>query len=366
MKKYKYIHILWQGNAVFNQKIVDLITSEENGFCVDEHLFVTPCKHIYEGIQQYPNVVFEAGVKPQSADLINMYAQRGQWLILHGMCGVKEAMKIKRRYHKQIVWRTWGHDRGGYGYRKNDLVKNAVKWILNTKWKKQVRRFRMVGIANIVDQIAIEECFGKVPVCQMNYPTKNNMQIFQSIEKSVSGNNDTVRVLVGHSGLDTDNHAAMIDKLKRFEDEKMRQIFVLSYGDQAYIEKLKDYIAEQCPQNSEVVEQMMPMEDYTKLLAETDVAIFDGLNSYALSNINTLLYFKKKIYLNRNGLLAKAFQAEQIPCGYTDEMDHISFEEFSTPLEYPDISDRSLYPCSYQNGVARWKKLLAALSREKR
>lgn len=362
MKTHKFIHILWQGNAVFNQKIVDLITSEENGFCVDEHLFVTPYKHIYEEIKRYPNVVLEERVKPQSADLINMYAQQGQWLFLHGMCGVKEAMKIKRKYHKQIIWRTWGHDRGGYGYKKNDFIKNAVKWYLNTKWKNEVRRFRMVGIANVVDQIAIEESFGKVPVVRMDYPIKNHMEILQNVEKSVSRNDDTVRVLVGHSGLDTDNHSTMIDNLKRFENEKMRQIFVLSYGDETYIAKVKDYIAEKCPGNAEILEQMMPIEAYTKLLAETDIAIFDGLNSYALSNISMLLYFKKKLYLNRNGILAKAFQEEQIPYGYTDEMEKISFAEFSAPLDYPDISDRSLYPCSYEKGVELWKELLAGLN----
>ena len=365
MRKYKYVHFLWQGGALFNKRIISLINDEENGFDVETHLFVTPYKHIYDEIKQYPNVVFEEKIPPQSAQLINTYAERGDWLFLHGMCSTTQALKIKLKNQKKIIWRTWGHDVGGYPYKKNDFLKNAVKFLLNQLWKWEVKRFRMIGTANIVDDISLQRKFGKIKTTYINYPAKNNLQMFEEIQKDKPSHGNTVNVLIGHSGIDTDNHIEVIDRMKNLYGENICMVFVLSYGDAGYVQKVKAYIEENCPKDKvRMIEEPMPIEEYSRFLADMDVAIFDGMKSYALSNISILLYFGKKIFLNRQGVLAEAFAKEKVPFRYTDEIAKMSIQELSSETETTDLSEASLFPTGYEESVRRWKKVLSALDRK--
>ena len=361
MEKYRYVHLLWQGNAHFNKIVVDMINDPDNGFVTDEHLFVTPYKHIYNEIKTCKNVIFEQEVKPQSADFVNKYAEYGDWLFLHGLTSVTETVKIKRKNRKKIIWRTWGHDVSGYAYKQGDLVKNLVKRALNLRWKSVIRSFKMIGTANVADEFAIRDKFGAVPTVIMNYPTKNNMLRLENAKKAARTTGNTINVLVGHSGIENDNHIEIINKLKKFNEQDVCFIFVLSYGDDRYIEKVKAYIEEHCKEKARLVLEPMSLEEYTNLLADVDVAVFDGKASYALSNVAMLIYFKKKMFLNRNGILARAFCAEGIPLCYTDEIEQMDFNEFSKRLEYDYDLETSLAPTSYEKAVYRWKQLLKSL-----
>ena len=358
MKRYKYVHLLWQGNAHFNKIVVDMINDADNGFVVDEHLFVTPYKHIFDEISSYKNVIFDQETKPQSADLVNKYAECGDWLFLHGLTGVNETLKIKRKSRKKIIWRTWGHDAKGYPYKEHDFIKNAVKWALNMRWKSVIRSFKLIGTANVADEFVIRDKFGIVPTVLLNYPTKNNMVRLNNAKNDAEADRKTINVLVGHSGISNDNHIEIINKLKKFNDRDVCFIFVLSYGDDKYIEKVKTYIEENCKEKSRVILEPMSLEEYTNLLANVDIAIFDGKESYALSNVAMLIYFNKKFFFNREGILAKTFLSEGIPFCCTDEIDNMDFCDFAKKAEYPCNLETSLAPTSYETGVIRWKKLL--------
>lgn len=366
MKKYKYVHLLWQGNAHFNKIVVDLISDTDNGFNVDEHLFVTPYKHIYNEINTCANVIFEQEIKPQSAELVNKYADKADWIFLHGMTGISEALKIKSKNRRKIIWRTWGHDVDGYQYKTGDFLKNAVKRFLNWRWRREVRSFKLVGGSNIVDQISIRNKFGNIKAVSINYPTKNNLKTLENAKNKTKAERKNIKVLVGHSGIDTDNHFEVIDRIKKFCGEEVSFIFVLSYGDDKYIDKVKEYIVENCSQCSELLLSPLSKEDYTNILADVDIAILDGKKSYALSNVAMLVYLEKKIFLNRDGILAQAFNKEGVPFCYTDEIDQMTFEEFSKKIDYSNVKETSLAPIPYEKAVERWKKILDALNTMKR
>ena len=363
MRKYKYIHFLWQGGAHFNKIIVELINDEDNAFNIEEHLFVTPYKHIYDEICSFSNVVLEQNVKPQSSKLINKYAEFGDWLFLHGMCSTTEALKIKFKNRRKIIWRTWGHDIGGYPYKKGDVLKNIVKYLLNLLWKIEVNSFKLLGVANAVDKISLQNRFGKVKIFPINYPTKGNLTMLKSVKEKMTTDRKTVNVLIGHSGIDTDNHFKIIDKLKKYCNDDVCFIFVLSYGDEKYIEKVKGYIKDNCKDKYRVLLNPLPLEDYAKMLADVDVAILDGKNSYALSNVAMLLFFEKKIFLNRDGILAQAFRTENLPFCCTDEIDNMGINEFSAKVDYSNITETSLVPTEYNKAVKRWKNLLISLDK---
>lgn len=363
MNQYKFIHILWSGGALFNKRIIEIFNDEENDFDIDDHLFVTPYKHIYDEICSFANVVFEQEINPRSAELVNKYSEFGDWVFLHGMCSTTEALKIKYKNRRKIIWRTWGHDIGGYPYKKRDILRNIVKCFLNFLWKNEVKSFKAIGVANSVDKIVLEDRFGKINTMTLNYPAKGNIELYNSAIKKEKKVRKTVNVLVGHSGIDTDNHFEVIDRLKKYCNEDVCFIFVLSYGDQEYIEKVKEYVKRNCNDKYRLILETMPYEKYVETLADVDVAILDGKNSYALANVSMLLFFKKKLFLNRNGTLAKAFKMENIPFCYTDEIDNMSIEEFSSKVDFPNTTPTSLMPVGYERAVERWKTMLASLDK---
>jgi len=47
-REYRYVHLFLHSNKGFNLKLIRNLCDPENGFNVDEHLFVTPHKPLYE------------------------------------------------------------------------------------------------------------------------------------------------------------------------------------------------------------------------------------------------------------------------------------------------------------------------------
>lgn len=44
---YKYIHLMYGHDTKFSKLLLDFISNPENGFEIDQHLFVTPYKKCF-------------------------------------------------------------------------------------------------------------------------------------------------------------------------------------------------------------------------------------------------------------------------------------------------------------------------------
>ena len=106
-------------------------------------------------------------------------------------------------------------------------------------------------------------------------------------------------MLLGHSGIQNDNHISILKELKKFEDKKLHINLVLSYGDDIYVASVIDYVKKTWREDKVTINtKKMSAQDYYSFLKSMDIAILDGKKSYALGNIEALLFFKKTIYLN--------------------------------------------------------------------
>lgn len=114
-----------------------------------------------------------------------------------------------------------------------------------------------------------------------------------------SPNNEKLRVLVGNSADPENNHLRILEKLKRFAEE-VQLVLPLSYGDQAYANRIESYVFENFGDNSIVLRDFMPIEEYKTILKSIDVAVFAHDRQQALGNTLQLLAFGKKVYLNGN------------------------------------------------------------------
>ena len=83
---------------------------------------------------------------------------------------------------------------------------------------------------------------------------------------------------------------------------------------------------------------MMNYEQYVKYLSTVDVCLLDYKHQAALSNIYMLLYMKKKIFLNKEGIIKLFTILENIETYNIDDIHNMNFEEFSKEID------------NYQNG----------------
>ena len=361
----RYIHLLLHNELKFNSRIVSLINDPENKFKSNEHLFITPYLKVYEALKCYSNVEYDDTFTSGNEDLlvrydyeyINKYGELCNWLFIHRICSLKNGLKIKKNILPKIIWRTWGGDVGYYRYRKGEPIKNLIKKYYNALWGKRIRKFKAIGIANIVDLLDLKKKFNvnTEKLYRLPYLLKENIYTLKITD--IIKSDKTINILVGHSGYSNDNHLEIIDKLKCFSEKSMRVFFILSYGELAYIKQVKTAAVAKLGDKAIFIEKFMPYDEYVNFLAKMDVAIFDGKDSYALGNISVLLFLKKKFFLNHDSIIREAFDFEKLPYLLTSDIDSMSFEEFSKNISY-DNKNSSMLPITYEDGIVLWKKLL--------
>lgn len=350
--KAKYIHIIYRNEAKFSTRVVDFLNNSATGLDPSQHLFVTPHKNVFEVVTNYDNVLLDTGEE----NLINKYAPQCDWIICHSFINFKDAFKIERKYLKKILFRYWG---GGFGfqYKKGQFIQNLVKVLANIELRRRFNSFAAIGIAKNVDIINLRDKLKSDRYYYMPYTDLNSESILERVRDKGVASDGILNVALYHRGTVEGNHIEILKKLERFGN-KIRVYVPLSYGDEKYIEKVKTYIRENSPDNVIVVDEFMEYEDYVGLINRMDIGIFDCTTSTALGNVAVYLFLKKKMLLNRDGVIKKAFDDENIPHSFVDELDTISFEDFSKKPEYPENVHYDLMPLGKKKSIEAWKKII--------
>jgi len=348
----KYIHLIYRNEVKFSHSLVSFINEPSVGLCPEQHIFVTPHKKVYEELKCYGNVFLDT----DSVCLINKYAPKCDWIICHSFYDFKDVFKIKHKYLKKILFRYWG---GGFGfqYKKGQIAQNLVKIPANIILKKRFESFAAIGIAKKVDILNLENSIKTGRFYHMPYARLRADEILNDAKNNPPEKDGILNIALYHRGTFEGNHIEILKKLERFGD-KIRVYVPLSYGDAEYIEKIKKYIKENCKDNVIIVDKFMEYEEYVQFINKMDVGIFDCTTSTALGNITVYIFLQKKLLLNRNGVIKKAFDEENIPHSFVDDLDTISFEELSEILYYPENADYDLLPVGKAKGMVAWKKIM--------
>ncbi len=361
MQHYKYIHFLGCNELKFSSRLVKMVNNPEYGFKKNDHLFVTPYKKVYDALCFYGNVVLWNTLNPRSVQMINFYAPFGDWLFLHSVPSVIRFLLIKRKHQKKIIWRTWGHDAGLRYVKGERILKRIIKIILNFLWCREVHRFYAVGVSSsYIDLLDIKRYYGNVKTVPIPYVEKVTKEPkFHSSEE-----NESLNIMVGHFGFVTDNHIGVLEKLKRFKNEKVCIYLVFSYGEATYMKKVIDYVNINWPQKVKIITEFMPLAEYENFCSKMDIAFFDGVHSYAIGNVSMLFSMRKKIFLNRDGLWHKAFTDKGAPHLCTDELDTMSFEQLKEPLIFKKERYEGLDRIPFEEHINNWKNLLEELDKK--
>lgn len=358
MTEKKYTHLLLHKGPKFNEALVKMINDETNGFNPDDHRFVTQHRDTYEALKAYGVILDRRKIHR----LMNDYCERSEWVFVHDIRKPLQLFLVKNRSLNRMVWRTWGSD-SGIAYRGKNAVKRLAVRMINPLLKGKYRRFRAVGVANAVDIADLEDKFGKMNFFPLGYPVKDGFNTLQQIAASPKHDSGVTNVLIEHSGYDT-THIRIMKMLEQYRDEAIHLYIVLAYGLPEYIRAVRDYAESVWKDKVTIVTDFRPYGEYMRFLHEMDIAVFDEKQSYALGNIQALVLFRKKIYLNRNGVIRRAFDQTRAPYAMTDEIPGMPFQRFAEGVTYADGAGRDLMPRSYEQRVEEWHTLLGYLDKE--
>lgn len=361
-KHHKYIHILWQNELKFSTRIVsefnnnDISTIESK-----EHYFVTPYIEVYDGLKEYPNVFFLEVEEVRSAKVVNLIGDYADFIFLHNICGPFELLKIKNKYAKKIIWRSWGGGRlNPIKYNKN-YIKNIAKYFVNKLVLKKVKLFKAIGVANDVDIIELTDVFGTLNYFIQPYSFSGvSKELLECINSNKT--DDCVKIMIGHSGFPDDEHINIAKKLEKYKNHNIKLFFVFSYGEKEYIDNCKNVISNTWGDKAEFIEQFMKYEDYVQLLSKMDIVFLAAPYSYALGNISILTYCNKKIFLNENGIIARAFQKSSVPYSAINDLDTMNYEEFIAPAVYKGKEWEKLSLKSGEYRLRHWEEIINFLN----
>ena len=82
--KYKYVHLHLMPNVGFNLNLIEMICDKNNGFDVQEHIFVTACKELYDLEKDKCNIEYCEGPKHNGVEMINLYGDWGGYYLFMG------------------------------------------------------------------------------------------------------------------------------------------------------------------------------------------------------------------------------------------------------------------------------------------
>lgn len=243
---------------------------------------------------------------------------------------------LDKSLRKKLVWIEWGFDL----YTKKPKLKNVkayIKYWVNRTIKGKIPH--VVGIfppdcdyykkqypkskANVY---YAPYCGAKVDDEFLHYSRDSRL-------KKTIAENDTVYIQIGHYALNRLNHVEVLKSLEKWKDENIMLFLPLSYGNSAYADEVQKYAEEKFPNKTIVLRNMMPRDEYFKLIQRIDIGIFNTARQCGLGNIHRMIFRNVKLYMAENSVMYNYFDERGIPVQSCKKLDTQSFDAFVKPVE---------------------------------
>lgn len=306
----KIVHLMnWDRKFVPN--FIDFINQN---FSNERHCFVIYGDFANDDVPRGANVVVYSSLFKYFLE-ISCAIGLARKIILHGLFSshILCILTLNPWILKKCYWIIWGADLYIHNSKNN-----------NWRWYafEILRRFLISRIGNFVTHIK-----GDYELAQQWYGAKGEWHecfmypsnLYQNIpQKSLP--HEGINFLLGNSADPSNNHIEVLDRLKCHSGENVKIYCPLSYGNQAYAQKISDYGVSLFCGKFVPLRDFMSLEEYTKFLAEIDVAIFNHGRQQGMGNITTLLGMGKKVYLRKEittwkfleNLKIKVFEVDSI------------------------------------------------------
>lgn len=227
---------------------------------------------------------------------------------------------------KKSYFHLWGGDYTCFG--NMDQMKLRRKLLLS------YRKFILVHAKAIINLIPNEyDAFNKL--CKIRgqhliapMPDDGTRYKLLSDLHFVSKSSNPILIQVGNSATSTNCHIEILKELERFKNEDIKIICPLSYGEKTYAEQIEQLGKKIFGDKFFALKDYMPLEEYYKLLAKVQVAIFNNDRQQAMGNINAAAALGCRVYIRHDTPMWQAYSDKGFVFSDVERIADMEFDEF--------------------------------------
>lgn len=254
---------------------------------------------------------------------------------------------------KKSTWAIWGKDLYFYHLSKKITIFHKIYEF----FRKRVFK-RIAVIVSFFDEEydLAKEWYGvtaKGIEQTLFYPYSKDLRESEPIDKQ-----DNFNVMLGNSASLTNEHIEALRILKTNEN-KINKIYVpLSYGGKKkYAEKVMEEGYKLFGDKFVPMKEFIPFDEYTEILENIDIAVYNHRRQEALSNIYSLIMKGKTIYLVEGISTWKYFKRIGLKIGNINNIPQEGINNFTVEQRKRNIEILK-EKVNIELSVANWKEIL--------
>lgn len=273
-------------------------------------------------------------------------AEKADLIVIHGLFvnDVIVWFYLHKKYLKKVSISIWGADI--YAHQK--IIENKNVSIgargLDFFRKSIYRKVNRYYTDNVDDFPLLKQWYGAEGTnSEVLYPSSVDKKMLTEIEQCKSKDDGIVRILLGNSATDTNQHLPALKMLSKYSGENINIICPLSYGDAVYGRQVEEYGKSLFGDKFIGVFDFMTPSEYCKMLSTIDIAVFNNNRQQAMGNIAILAYMGCKMFL-RNDTTMWSQYVGRYGCKFhsVDDIEELDFIQFtSINEEYQKINHQS-------------------------
>ena len=299
--------------------------------------------------------------------IIDMIRQmnKADYIIAHGLFSGKTVLFFffQPWLIKKTNWLIWGGDIYGRRDKKQTAYTKLVDWMK----RKIVWRFPFITTLVDGDYEMAKKAY-KVTGRHLKaiYPSPLLMRNHK-IEAAKSMNEHPVRILIGNSATESNQHEDAFRMLMKFKDEDIKIYVPLSYGPGEYADRIANAGKQIFGDKFVPMRSFMDKNDYTDFLKTIHIGIFNNNRQQAMGNINQLLLLNKKVYI-RNDTTMWQYYENELKCRLNSisEIENQTFEELChIDSDSAQWNQRKITESRNENNVVNmWKTVFEVMKEE--
>lgn len=275
----------------FIKPFIDFLAENFVNFELNHNFFITG------NLEKYSIKIRSNLLSSQDSKLV-FYAKlafamnKADKIILHSLFDMRLIMllAIQPWLLKRCYWVIWGGDLYSYQLGKRDF-----NW-----WRNEIfRRFAIKRIGHFITHIRgdyelAQKWYGAKGIWHECFVYPSNLYQEPPEQETL---HDGINILLGNSADPSNNHIDALEKLRPYAAKDIQIFCPLSYGGAEYAKQVADYGKSIFGDKFNPLLEFMIFDDYKKLLAKIDIAIFNHKRQQGMGNITTLLGMGKKVFM---------------------------------------------------------------------
>lgn len=322
----KYLHIMNYSNYVVSKSFTSFVG---DFFDAKEHVFAFVGKFDdrFEEISSQCKIIH----LKRSEELIP-YMKEAELVLLHALtfnAKMQMISLLNPSIMRKIVWIAWGGDL--YQKEKKRNLKNSITVAIKKEFIRNLRFF--VSIFDPDASYFKENYKSKAKVFNSSYVGgcyldlyKKDFEYIDIVEKYKRG--ESINILIGHQANPELNHLRVLKQLQPYKNENIKIYIPMNYGDKSNSQAVEACAKELYGEKAVILKEWMSLDEYDKLLADIDIAVFDTTRQIGLGNINKLIYMQKKLFMFPNSVMYNYYTSNKVCIYDCTTIGKISFIDF--------------------------------------